>query len=75
MKNDFPLKSVVTMDQNFPAIRTVKEMIEILKQYPEDTIVTGVREGTFTQFSTVQGNNNEDLSLNNVGIYFWKEDE
>lgn len=57
-------------EQMTPKQRTVKELIEILKQYPDDTIVTGNVQSQFSQLCTVQGNC-PDEKLNNVGIYFW----
>lgn len=59
--------------QMVPSRRTVGDLIEILRQYPENTLISGVTiEGRSSPYCTVQGNCPDGI-LNNIGIYFYDE--
>ena len=59
-------------NQMTPSQRTVGELIEILKQYPAATIISGGTDSgdhAVSDICIIQGNCPDGI-LNNVGIYF-----
>lgn len=53
---------------------TVGDLKKALAEYPDSTPLVGEAMGGFARVLSLQGNNNENGTLNNLGIFWWSDE-